>query len=118
MLFRSEDWERRCQDILKVFGERILEFFSIEDRERGGYVTEDRQGKRTFQPLTSLSLGVVKILPEEFSSLHQVSAMATATKKQAKKIPGNSLFVERREHQLIASDKLAAHASECMAELT
>jgi len=116
VLFRSEDWEDRCKNILKAFGERVLEFFSIEDRERGGYVTEDRQGKRTFQPLTSLSLGVVKILPEEFNSLHQVSAMATATKKQAKKIPGNSLFVERREHQLVANDKLSAVASESMAE--
>jgi diguanylate cyclase (GGDEF)-like protein len=116
VLFRSEDWESRCQNILKAFGERILQFFSIEDRESGGYVTEDRQGKRTFQPLTSLSLGVAKIFPEEFSSLHQVSAIATATKKQAKKIPGNSLFIERREHQLVANDKLTAAASESMAE--
>jgi diguanylate cyclase (GGDEF)-like protein len=115
VLFRSEDWEGRCKSILKAFGERILEFFSIEDRERGGYVTEDRQGKKAFQPLTSLSLGVVKILPGEFSSLHQVAAIATATKKQAKKIPGNSLFIERREHQLVASNKLSEHASEAIA---
>jgi EAL domain-containing protein (putative c-di-GMP-specific phosphodiesterase class I)/GGDEF domain-containing protein len=114
VLFRSEDWEARCHNILKAFGERILEYFSIEDRERGGYVTEDRQGKRSFQPLTSLSLGVAKILPEEFSSLHQVSAMASATKKQSKKIPGNSLFIERREHQLVAEDKLPAHAASCI----
>ncbi|MDP4030117.1 MAG: GGDEF domain-containing protein [Gallionella sp.] len=111
VLFRSEDWEERCKNILKAFGERILEFFSIEDRERGGYVTEDRQGKRTFQPLTSLSLGVAKIFPEEFSSLHQVSAMATTTKKQAKKMPGNSLFIERREHQIAANGKLSEHTS-------
>lgn len=115
VLFRSEDWEDRCKSILKVFGERILEFFSIEDRERGGYVTEDRQGKKAFQPLTSLSLGAVKILPGEFSSLHQVAAIATATKKQAKKIPGNSLFIERREHQLVASSKLSEPASEAIA---
>lgn len=115
VLFRSEDWEDRCKNVLKAFGERILEFFSIEDRERGGYVTEDRQGKKAFQPLTSLSLGVVKITPEEFSSLHQVAAIATATKKQAKKIPGNSLFIERREHKLVASSKLSEHASEAIA---
>ena len=102
VLFRSPDWERRCQQILKVFGDRILEFFSVEDRERGGYLTEDRQGKKAFQPLCSLSLGVAKIWPEEYSSLHQVSAMACATKKQAKKIPGNSLFIERRAHPFAA----------------
>jgi len=111
VLFRSEDWEERCKNILKAFGERILEFFSIEDRERGGYVTEDRQGKRTFQLLTSLSLGVVKVSPEEFSSLHQVSAMAAATKKQAKKMSGNSLFIERREYQIATNGKLSEHTS-------
>ena len=97
VLFRSEDWEIRCRHIVKAFGERVLGFFAFEDRERGGYVTEDRQGKRSFQPLTSVSLGVAKIAPDVFNSLHQVSAVASETKKQAKKIPGNSLFVERRD---------------------
>lgn len=96
ILFQSEDWEERCRNVLQAFGARIQEFFSIEDRERGGYVTEDRQGKKTFQPLASLSLGVTKITPEEFASLHHVSSVASETKKQAKKMPGNSLFVDRR----------------------
>jgi diguanylate cyclase (GGDEF)-like protein len=102
ILFQSADWEERCQQILKMFGECVLEFFNVEDRERGGYVTEDRQGKRMFHPLTSLSLGVVKVTPEMFTSLHQVAAAAADAKKQAKKIPGNSLFMERREHQIAA----------------
>lgn len=96
VLFQSQDWEKRCQSMLKIFGECILEFFSAEDRERNGYVTEDRQGKKAFHPLTSLSLGVVKVEAEVFSSLHEVSFAATNAKKQAKKIPGNALFVERR----------------------
>ncbi|MBS4096291.1 MAG: GGDEF domain-containing protein [Sulfuricella sp.] len=97
ILFQSADWESRCQNILTMFGECILNFFSNEDRERGGYVTEDRQGKKVFHPLTSLSLGVVKVEPGQFRSLHQVAAAAAEAKKQAKKIPGNALFVERRE---------------------
>ncbi|MFA7241846.1 MAG: GGDEF domain-containing protein [Sulfuricellaceae bacterium] len=96
ILFQSPDWEERCMNILKLFGETILEFFSIEDRERNGYVTEDRQGKKIFHPLTSLSLGVVKVEPGAYTSLHEVSFAATDAKKQAKKIPGNALFVERR----------------------
>lgn len=97
ILFQSADWEARCDHILKMFGECVLSFFSTEDRERGGYVTEDRQGKKVFHPLTSLSLGVVKIAPGQFRSLHQVAAAAAEAKKQAKKIPGNALFVERRD---------------------
>jgi GGDEF domain-containing protein len=97
ILFQSRDWEERCQNILNLFGECILGFFNAEDRERNGYITEDRQGKKAFHPLTSLSLGVVKVEPETYTSLHEVSFAATDAKKQAKKIPGNALFVERRE---------------------
>jgi GGDEF domain-containing protein len=96
ILFRSADWEERCQRILDTFSVSVTEFFSPDDRERGGYFTEDRQGKRIFHPLASLSLGAVEIKPEIFTSLHQVAGAAGAAKKQAKKTPGNSLFVERR----------------------
>ena len=101
ILFQSADWEARCQHILEMFGECVQDFFSVEDRERGGYVTEDRQGKRMFHPLTSLSLGVIKVMPGLFTSLHQVAAAAAEAKKQAKKIPGNSLFMERRERNSV-----------------
>ncbi len=99
ILFQSADWENRCRHILDMFGECIMDFFSAEDRACGGYVTEDRQGKKMFHPLTSLSLGAVKVAPGAFASLHQVAAAAAEAKKQAKKIAGNSLFVERREQQ-------------------
>lgn len=96
VLFQSDDWQARCESMLKMFGECVLSFFSIEDRERGGYVTEDRQGRKVFHPLTSLSLGAVRVEPGQFQSLHQVASAAAEAKKQAKKIPGNALFVERR----------------------
>ena len=47
-------------------------------------------------PLVSLSLGAVKIEPSQYSSPHQIASAATKAKKQAKKTPGNSLFIERR----------------------
>jgi hypothetical protein len=49
-----------------------------------------------FYPLVSLSLGVVKSSPNQFYSHHQISIAASEAKKQAKKIHGNSLFVDRR----------------------
>ncbi|MFX7816454.1 hypothetical protein ABTK28_21105, partial [Acinetobacter baumannii] len=60
------------------------------------YYTEDRQGNRVFHPLVSLSLGSVKIEPSQYSSPHQIASAATRAKKEAKKIQGNSLFIERR----------------------
>lgn len=104
ILFRSEDWEQRCQDILQNFAASIGDFYSNDDRERGGYLSEDRQGKKVFYPLVSLSLGVVKSRANKFYSHHQISIAASEAKKQAKKIHGNSLFIDRRsELDLIIS---------------
>jgi hypothetical protein len=49
-----------------------------------------------FYPLMSLSVGVVRVEPRQFYSHHQIAASAADAKKQAKKIHGNSLFLDRR----------------------
>lgn len=98
ILFQSADWEALCQAALESFGKEIMEFFTPEDRARAGYVTEDRQGKQVLYPLTSLSIGAVKVEPGVFSSHHEISAAAAEAKKQAKRVAGNSLFIERRAH--------------------
>jgi hypothetical protein len=59
-------------------------------------MAEDRRGERVLTPLISLSIGMVHVDPQRFSTYHQISAAAAAAKKEAKKINGNSLFVERR----------------------
>ena len=96
ILFQSPDWESRCQKALERFENGILEFFSAEDRARQGYAAKDRHGEEVFHPLTSLSIGAVQVEPRKQSSHHKISAAAAEAKKQAKGIPGNSLFVERR----------------------
>jgi diguanylate cyclase (GGDEF)-like protein len=96
ILFCNEDWEQRCKNILDQFAEEIQQYYSNEDRARGGYLSEDRQGKKVFFPLISLSLGVVKSRLKNYYSHHQISIAASEAKKQAKKIHGNSLFIDRR----------------------
>lgn len=97
ILFQSEDWEERCRAILDEFAACVTEFYSNEDRERGGYISEDRQGKKVFYSLMSLSLGVIKVAPRQYYSHHQIATSASEAKKQAKKIHGNSLFLDRRD---------------------
>jgi diguanylate cyclase (GGDEF)-like protein len=97
ILFQSEDWEQRCRTIIERFGNAIARIHSSADRARGGYASENRQGGMTFHSLISLSLGVVKIEPQRYQSHHQIATAATEAKKQAKKMPGNSLFIERRD---------------------
>ncbi len=97
ILFQSDDWEARCHAILDAFSTTIPSYYSEEDRTRGGYVSEDRRGKKVFHALIGLSLGVVRVDPGQYVSHHQIATAASDAKKQAKKIPGNSLFIERRQ---------------------
>jgi len=97
ILFQSEDWEQRCRSMLDQFALAVQDFYSIEDRERGGYISEDRQGKKVFYSLMSLSLGAIKVEPRQYYSHHQIATAAAESKKQAKKIHGNSLFIDRRQ---------------------
>lgn len=99
VLFQSPDWEARCQTALRHFDAAINEIVGSEHRERGGYYCEDRRGERVFQPIPSLSIGAVKIDPDVFASHHEVSTAVTEAKRQAKRTPGNNLFIERRQYQ-------------------
>ena len=98
MVLRSADWEQRCHAVLADFGAKILAFFSHDDIERGGYITENRKGQMEFHRLTSLSIGAVEAAPGMFQNHLQVSKVAAEVKKRAKGIPGNSLFVNRRDY--------------------
>jgi len=99
ILFQSADWEERCNSILDDFAIAVNEFYSNEDRDRGGYISEDRQGKKVFYPLISLSLGVIRSQAQQYYSHHQLSVAAADAKKQAKRIHGNSLFIDRRKNE-------------------
>jgi diguanylate cyclase (GGDEF)-like protein len=110
ILFRGDDWETRCQAILILFAERSRNLFEPRHLEDGGYFCEDRCGRTVFHPLPSLSIGVVTVEPALFQSHHEVAAAAAVAKKQAKKISGNSLFVERRQAQMDAAVEQAEAA--------
>lgn len=96
ILFRSDDWEDRCHAVLQCFSLRSRTLFASRHVEEGGYFSEDRCGHTVFHPLPSLSIGVVPVQPGLFQSHHDVATAAAVAKKMAKKIHGNSLFVERR----------------------
>jgi hypothetical protein len=55
-----------------------------------------RNGEAAFFPLVSLSIGAVRVEPGLFPGHHELAASASEAKKMAKRLPGSSLFVERR----------------------
>jgi EAL domain-containing protein (putative c-di-GMP-specific phosphodiesterase class I)/GGDEF domain-containing protein len=96
VICRSPDWRERCQRILDGFARIVPSFYSPQDRQRAGILTKDRGGNSAFYPMLSLSVGIVSPDPERCHSHHDVAALATLAKHEAKKIQGNSIFLERR----------------------
>lgn len=97
LLLQSADWEERCRQALERFAETTRRLFRPDDLARGGFHGVDRRGNEVFNPLTSLSIGAVPIVSGGFVSHLEVSEAATEAKRQAKRMAGNSLFVERRQ---------------------
>jgi len=96
VLFQSPDWEVRCAQALRLFDERVGLVLKPEDLRNGGYTGENRRGEPVFHPAPTLSIGALPIAAGAFESHQEISSTAADAKKHAKKIPGSSLFIERR----------------------
>jgi diguanylate cyclase (GGDEF)-like protein len=96
LLMQSRDWKARCEQALRSFEQAAGLMFKEAHVVAGGYVSEGRDSTFKFHPLTSLSIGATHVSPGQFMSHHEVSAGMTDAKKMAKKISGNSLFIEQR----------------------
>ncbi len=96
LLMQSRDWKVRCENALRSFEQAASLLFQDAHLKAGGYTSEGRDGLVTLHPLTSLSIGAIVVSPKRFNSHHEVSAAMSQAKKMAKKMNGNSLFVEQR----------------------
>ncbi|MEN3069243.1 GGDEF domain-containing protein [Uliginosibacterium sediminicola] len=92
----SSDWERMVQDVIALFASHSVILFKKIGVGEEGIQSQDRQGNLIYYPLSSLSGGVVSVAPNEYDSAAKVSMALGEAKQQAKKMPGNSYFVERR----------------------
>ncbi len=96
ILFRSPDWERRCRALIAEFARRARDFYRPEDLAAGYILGEDRTGQAMQFPLLSLSVGVAHPDPEHCFSHHDVAALASEAKHEAKLAGADSLFINRR----------------------
>jgi EAL domain-containing protein (putative c-di-GMP-specific phosphodiesterase class I)/GGDEF domain-containing protein len=103
LVFQSDRWEAICNDILDTIVKVMPDFYDLKDIQQGGIRIEDRLGNEHFYPFGSLSIGAVQVHADAFASHHEVAGAMSNAKKQAKKIIGNSLFIERRRLAPIAS---------------
>jgi diguanylate cyclase (GGDEF)-like protein len=97
IIFSSADWTERCNRILNSFSSQMHDFYTDEDRSRGGIFSISREGDERFFPIMTLSIGVVTPNTSQFISHRDIAIMASQAKHNAKNILGNSLFIERRQ---------------------
>ncbi|MBI4985952.1 MAG: GGDEF domain-containing protein [Rhodocyclales bacterium] len=97
LLLQSRDWQARMTQALRSFDDSRADFIAAAHLQSGGYPGEDRRGQPVFHALPALSIGSLVVEAGMFGSHHEVAAAVSEAKKQAKKTPGSSLFVERRQ---------------------
>ena len=99
IIFRSSDWQQRCEMILQRFAEEVIDLYDEEHRRIGGITSTDRSGQSTFYALTTVSIGATCYDGHEdhCCSQHEIALLASEAKKIAKKTAGNSLFINRRK---------------------
>ncbi|MCK9395042.1 MAG: GGDEF domain-containing protein [Methylobacter sp.] len=97
VIFTCNDWLIRCENILEAFKNTVPAYYSDKDIKAGGIHTENRTGEKCFFPLISLSIGLVDPVSTSLCHSHvDIADLASEAKKMAKKITGNSLFINKR----------------------
>lgn len=95
VLLQSADWQARCDTTLRAFAGQARALYNAEDLARGGLHAEDRHGHLRFHPLTTLSIGVVQVVPGQFASAEDVASQAASAKRLAKRQGGNRVEIAR-----------------------
>jgi diguanylate cyclase (GGDEF)-like protein len=88
--------EAVCDDIVRVFNEKILTLYSPEDRGRGFITTSNRQGHSIKHPIMGISLAIVSNEFRNLTSHMDFMEVAVELKKKAKTIAGSVYFKDRR----------------------
>lgn len=96
VLFQSEDWHSRIEAAVADFNREAIALFDDEARERSGIEAEDREGVMRFFPLTTLSVGALRVHPGDFAQPEQVASAAAAAKHKAKQLSAG-VYVDARE---------------------
>jgi len=90
----AEDVAKR---ITERFAEQLPDFYDAEELERGHVRMEDRKGVLQDIPLVAVSVGIASTSRRGFAHYGEAVAVATEMKQFAKRDPGSSYAVDRRQ---------------------
>jgi diguanylate cyclase (GGDEF)-like protein len=93
VLFQSDDWRLRCEQIVVMFNLEARQLYDAEDIANGRIRGEDRHGNPAFFPATTMSIGAVQASGSgRFTNHEDVASAAAAAKHQAKQAK-SGLFI-------------------------
>lgn len=95
LLYQSVDWQNQCQQIVSKFALAAVELFDEPAQLAGGIQAEDRHGVLRFFPLTTLSIGAVRIRAGDYTNAEQVASVAARAKHDAK-TSGEGLAIRQK----------------------
>jgi diguanylate cyclase (GGDEF)-like protein len=94
-----------AQKIIKAVDEHLPLFHGQADYSAGSYTAVNRKGEQETFGLLSISTGIVNTQLTPVSSYALLASISTEVKKAAKKIPGSSVVVNRREIEQFESQQ-------------
>jgi len=87
--------ERICRETAAGFDGRIRTFYSEEDRERGFFIGNDREGRRRQFPLITVTIAIVTDDGTRFANPLEMAEAAARLKEYAKTLPGSNYVTEK-----------------------
>ena len=85
-----EQYEEICQNIILEFDALVQEYYTAEDAQRGYIEVANRRGIIEQFPVVSLSIGVVEVDSDKYSSALEIGEVGAQVKHQAKTIMGST----------------------------
>ena len=96
-IISNDRYEELCQNIILDFDYNVLDFYTQEHIEKGYIEIENRKGVMEQFPLTSISIGVVKV-NDDFHNILEIGEVGAQVKRLSKSIPGSTYVVNKRKY--------------------
>jgi len=97
LITSPERYEKICLAIIDSFDRTVLDFYDLEDRQRGYIQGETRLGQKVSFPLMTLAIAVVTNQHQRLKNPIQVGEIAAELKNYAKSFSHSIFVVDRRK---------------------
>ena len=90
------DMRNVCSEIIRLFDERVPQFYDRKDLEKGYIFGKNRQGKEMQFPIMTISIAVVTNEQRTFVNTLEASTVAAELKDYAKTLASSVFVVDKR----------------------